>query len=211
MFTGIIQHRGHVRSVRKSSGGLVLSVEAGPPADDAAVGDSVCVSGVCLTVKETADRVLDFDVTGETRSLTTLGQLTEGAPVNLEPSLRPADRLGGHFVTGHIDGTGSLTRRTDTPADTRMTFETDEVLTRMMILKGSVAVDGVSLTLTDVSEGSFAVALIPHTLSVTTLGLMTPGDRVNIETDLIGKWVLKAAGSPGGAVTEDFLRKHGFA
>ncbi|HUW58690.1 MAG TPA: riboflavin synthase [Planctomycetota bacterium] len=211
MFTGIIRHLGHVGSVRTSSRGIVLSVRAGPVAEDANIGDSVCVSGVCLTVKEKTGGLLGFDVSGETLSLTTLGHLAQGAPVNLEPSLRPSDRMGGHFVTGHVDGTGSLTRRTERPGETRLTFRTDEVLTRMMVLKGSVAVDGVSLTLTDVSEGNFGVVLVPHTLSVTTLGSMVPGDRVNIETDLIGKWVLKALGSSGGGLTEDFLREHGFA
>ncbi len=211
MFTGIVEHPGRVTSAQRTADGLVLSVDAPPLARDAKIGDSISVSGTCLTVTETSGDVLRFDVTGETLSLTTLGDLTEGTPVNLEPSLRPSDRMGGHFVTGHIDGIATLTGRTETPGETRMTFQTDAALTEMMILKGSVAVDGVSLTLTDVSEGTFSVALIPHTLSVTTLGAVRPGGRVNIETDLIGKWVLKALGQAGGTVTEEFLREHGFA
>ena len=211
MFTGIVQHLGRVTSAHRTADRLVLSVDAPPSAQDAKIGDSISVSGVCLTVTGTSGDVLRFDVTGETLSLSTLGDLTEGALVNLEPSLRPSDRMGGHFVTGHIDGIGTLTERTETPGETRMTFRTDAAVTQMMILRGSVAVDGVSLTLTDVSEGTFSVVLIPHTLSVTTLGTIRPGGRVNIETDLIGKWVLKALGQAGGTVTEDFLREHGFA
>lgn len=211
MFTGIVQHVGRVTSALRAVGRLVLSANAPPLARDAGTGDSIAVNGVCLTVTEISGDVLSLDVTGETLSLTTLGDLAEGALVNLEPSLRPADRMGGHFVTGHIDGIGTVTERTETPGETRMTFRTDAALTEMMIPKGSVAVEGVSLTLTDVSEGTFSVVLIPHTLSVTTLGAIRPGGRVNIETDLIGKWVLKALGQAGGALTEDFLREHGFA
>ncbi|KPJ56447.1 MAG: hypothetical protein AMS16_02375 [Planctomycetes bacterium DG_58] len=211
MFTGIVQHLGRVTSAQRTAGGLVLSVEAPPAAQDARIGDSISVSGVCLTVTGTSGDVLRFDVTGETLSMTTLDDLTEDLLVNVEPSLRPSDRMGGHFVTGHIDGIGALTERTDTPGETRMTFRTDAAVTQMMILKGSVALDGVSLTLTHVSEGTFGVVLIPHTLSVTTLGTIRPGARVNIETDLIGKWVLKALGRADDTISEDFLREHGFA
>lgn len=211
MFTGIIQYLGTVESARKPAGRLTLSIQAGPIAQDARVGDSICVRGVCLTVAETRGSLLAFDAIGETLSRTTLGQLTKGDPVNLEPSLKPSDRMGGHFVTGHIDGTAVLSDVTETPGELRQTFQADPSLCRMMIPKGSVAIDGVSLTLTDVAEASFAVALIPHTLSVTTLGSIHPGECVNVETDLIGKWVLKALGGSGRALTEEFLREYGFA
>jgi len=220
MFTGIVQCLGRVTSARRSAGRLILRVEAGPAAEDARVGDSICVSGVCLTVTEKSARTLAFDVIGETLSATTLGTVDEGDAVNLEPSLRPSDRLGGHFVTGHVDGTGALSERVQAPGEVRMTFLVDPQLTRMMLPKGSVAVDGVSLTLTGVSDGKFSVALIPHTLSVTTLGALRPGARVNVETDLIGKWVVKALGNGirplngakgSDAISEDFLREHGFA
>jgi riboflavin synthase len=188
-----------------------MSIDAGPVAGEAVVGDSICVSGVCLTVARKSGGMLAFDVIGETLSLTTLAALQAGDAVNLEPSLRPSDRMGGHFVTGHVDGTATLRERVETPGEVRMTFHADPRLTRMMLPKGSVAVDGVSLTLTDVSEGEFRVALIPHTLSVTTLGTLQPRGRVNVETDLIGKWVLKAVGKSEDTLTEDFLRQHGFA
>jgi riboflavin synthase len=211
MFTGIIQCLGRVTSARKSAGRLALAVDAGALAGETRVGDSVCVSGVCLTVTENSARTLAFDVIGETLSLATLETLQSGDAVNLELSLRPSDRMGGHFVNGHVDGTASLRERAATPGEVRLTFQADPRLTRMMIPKGSVAVDGVSLTLTDVSDREFRVALIPHTLSVTTLGTLQPRGRVNVETDLVGKWVLKAVGKSEGTLTEDFLREHGFA
>jgi riboflavin synthase len=212
LFTGVIQHLGRVRTTRRSAEGLSLSVDAGPLAADASMGDSICVNGVCLTVTRMEGQLLSFDVVGETLSLSALAELHDDDPVNLEPSIRPADRIGGHFVTGHVDGVGTVSLRTQSAGDVRMVFQADPMLARMMIPKGSVAVDGVSLTLTRVTEGGeFAVALIPHTLAVTTLGMRRPGDRVNVETDLIGKWVARVLGKADGRVTEDFLREHGFA
>jgi riboflavin synthase len=211
MFTGIVQHLGRVKSAQVTGGRLALSVDAGPVAGDAKVGDSICVNGVCLTVVQRKGPALSFDVIGETLKLTTLGELAQGDPVNLEPSLRPSDRMGGHFVTGHIDGVATAASRDESAGEVRMNFRADAALTRQMIPKGSVAVDGVSLTLVEAGEGSFSVALIPHTLAVTTLGVREPGSRVNVETDLIGKWVLKALGKSEGGVTEQFLREHGFA
>ncbi len=227
MFTGIVRHLGRVAAVSKSSEKLALSVEAGPLAEDARIGDSICVSGVCLTVTAKSPKALSFDVIGETLSRTTLGKLQRGDSANLEPSLRPSDRLGGHFVTGHVDGIATVAERVDAPGEVRLTFQAEPALTRMMIPKGSVAVDGVSLTLTEVSEERFGVALIPHTLSQTTLGAIQTGDRVNIETDLLGKWVVKALGLGKGdsplnntegtvpfsadPISEQFLREHGFA
>ncbi len=210
MFTGIVQHLGRVVEAAGSSGALRLAVDAGPLAAETNTGDSVCVSGVCLTVAERAGDVLHFDVIDETLSRSTLGDLRRGDAVNLELSLRPADRLGGHFVTGHVDGVAMVTTRRETPGEVRMELSCDGALTRQMIAKGSVALDGVSLTLTEVGEGRFEVALIPHTLSVTTLGKRRAGDRVNVETDLLGKWVLKALGK-GEGISEGFLREHGFA
>ena len=213
MFTGIVQHLGRVREARMTSERLRLTVVSGPLATGAAFGDSVCVNGVCLTVTDAAAQDLTFDVIGETLSRSTLGELSRDAPVNLEPSLRPTDRLGGHFVTGHIDGVGTVAEVLQSPSEVRMRFWADVSLTGMMIPRGSITVDGVSLTLTDAADGSFGVALIPHTLQETTLGMRRAGDHVNIETDLIGKWVVKllAKGDRSGGVTEEFLREHGFA
>ena len=210
MFTGIVQYLGRVVAASPSSGALKLSVYAGPLAAETKVGDSVSVNGVCLTVSDRSGEPLTFDVIGETLDRSTLGELRTGDPVDLELALRPVDRMGGHFVTGHIDGVATVGSRRDSPAEVRVAFSSDPSLTRQMIPKGSVAVDGVSLTLTAVGQGSFEVALIPHTLEVTTLGARRAGDRVNIETDLLGKMVLKALGKDSG-LTEDFLREHGFA
>ena len=212
MFTGIVQHLGRVDSALHSAGRLRLTVSAGSVAEDAAVGDSILTSGVCLTVTHVADDLLTFDVIDETLGISTLGVLREGDAVNLEPSLRASDRLGGHFVTGHVDGVATLRDRTETAGEVRMVFTAEATLTTMMIHKGSVALDGISLTLTEVGETHFSVALIPHTLAVTTLGGLSPGERVNVETDLIGTWVLKALGKMGTVpISESFLREHGFA
>ena len=138
--------------------------------------------------------ILAFDAGPETLQRTNLGQLTPGMHVNLERSLRAGDRLGGHFVTGHIDATGTLAERRDDWEWSTFWFQVPAALTRQMVSKGSVAVDGVSLTLVEIEAERFSVALIPHTLSVTTLGKLQPGDSVNIETDLLAKYVQKAAG-----------------
>ncbi len=209
MFTGIVQYLGRVVSASRSSGAMRLAVYAGPLAAETRIGDSVAVNGCCLTVSDRSGEPLTFDVIGETLSHSTLGALGVGDSVNLELALRPADRMGGHFVTGHVDGVATVAGRRESSAEVRISFACDASLTRQMIPKGSVSVDGVSLTLTSVGEGSFEVALIPHTIEVTTLGARRPGDRVNIETDVLGKMVLRALGRDSG-ISEGFLREHGF-
>jgi len=189
MFTGLVELMATIVEVNAAPPGRRIVVAAPDFAGSVAIGDSIAVNGCCLTVIEVRDANLAFDAGPETLERTNLGQLVAGSSVNLERSLRVGDRLGGHFVTGHTDGVATLTERVETPGETRMTFRTDAALTQMMILKGSLAVDGVSLTLTDVSEGSFSVALIPHTLAMTTLGSLTVGDAVNLETDLVAKYV----------------------
>lgn len=189
MFTGLVESMGIVLQVARQGPGRRLSIDAAAAADGAAEGDSICVNGCCLTVVSVDGSRLDFEAGEETLSRTNLGQLGEGSRVNLERALRVGDRLGGHYVTGHVDGLGRLQRRQDDPPWAKLWFAVASELTLQMASKGSVAVDGVSLTLVDVTDDAFSVALIPHTLSMTTLGRLTEGDPVNIETDILAKYV----------------------
>ena len=179
MFTGIVREVGTVASFDGAR--LVVATHT-----DAAVGDSVAISGVCLTVTARGNGTLAFDVVGETLSRTTLGKLAAGSRVNVEPSLRAGDPLGGHIVQGHVDGVGSLRERTGLTW-----FDSPPEITRYCVEKGSIAVDGTSLTVAAVDDRGFAVALIPHTLEATTLGELEPGDPVNLEVDVFAKYVEK--------------------
>ena len=185
MFTGIVRELGTVVSFD----GRRLVVAATETASGAGVGDSVAVAGVCLTVVEAAEGRLAFDVVPETVSRTALGRLQPGSAVNLEPSLRVGDQLGGHVVQGHVDGVGRV-RSSAPEGDSRRTWiDAPEEVVRYCLEKGSIAVDGVSLTVTAVDDDGFEVALIPHTLTVTTLGRLEAGDAVNLEVDVLGKVV----------------------
>jgi riboflavin synthase len=166
-----------------------LVIRAPSLAQEMQVGASIAVNGCCLTVVDVQAETFGFDAGAETLSRTNLGRLTAGSYVNLERSLRLGDRLGGHFVTGHIDGVGQLERRIDDKDWSTFWFRVPAELSRQMASKGSIAVDGVSLTLVDVEPGRFSVALIPHTLKVTTLGPLEVGDPVNLETDVLAKYV----------------------
>jgi riboflavin synthase len=189
MFTGLVQTLATIAFVHAEPPGKRLGVCAPSVTATARVGDSIAVNGCCLTVVEIAGETLAFEAGPETLRRTNLGELTPGGQVNLEASLRMGDALGGHFVTGHIDGVGTVAERHDDGAWTTIWFACAADLSRQMTSKGSVAVDGVSLTLVDVERERFSVQLIPHTLSVTTLGLRQVGDRVNLETDLLAKYV----------------------
>ncbi len=193
MFTGLVEELGIVREVLHRANDRRLTITGPTIANDVQIGASIAVSGCCLTVVH-VDRDacnLTFEAGEETLRCTTLGSLSEGDGVNLERSLKLNDRLGGHFVTGHVDGIGTLMERTDDERWSFMRFSCHEPLSRMMASKGSVAVDGVSLTLVDVGDGQFTVALIPHTLSVTTLGRLSVGASVNIEADILAKYVAR--------------------
>ena len=185
MFTGIVLEVGTVAAFDGSR----LVVEAPETTADAAVGDSVSVAGACLTVVEVKEGRLAFDVVPETLSRTVLQRLGPGSSVNLEPSLRVGDRLGGHVVQGHVDAVGRV-RSIEPEGDSRrMWIDAPEAVLGYCIEKGSIAVDGVSLTVTAFEDDGFEVALIPHTLAVTTLGRLEPGDEVNLEADVLGKVV----------------------
>jgi len=193
MFSGIVEKLGRVVSVTKNPGkSALIKVAVGKLAKGVRVGDSVCVNGVCLTVTGRSRGVVLFDAIEETLRVTNLGELRKGSRVDIERSIMPTDRIGGHFVTGHIDGVGKIMKiEKEVDASVKMWIESAPELTGMMIRKGSVAVDGISLTLVDVAASRFSVCLIPHTLSVTTLGQKTEGDSVNLEVDMIGKYVRK--------------------
>jgi riboflavin synthase len=189
MFTGLVELLGTIEDVLPEGPGVRLLVRAAEIAADAAIGDSIAINGCCLTVVSRAGDLLGFEAGSETLSRTNLGRLAKGSAANLERSLKVGDRLGGHFVSGHIDALGTLDERRDEGPWSFLWFRVPAALTRQMASKGSVAVDGVSLTLVEVEAERFSVALIPHTLSVTTLGRLQPGDSVNIETDLLAKYV----------------------
>ncbi|MEX1224112.1 MAG: riboflavin synthase [Pirellulales bacterium] len=188
MFTGLVETLGQVVAVDDEPPGKRIVIEAPIIAADADVGDSIAVNGCCLTLVACAGPTLSFDAGPETLSRTNLGALSSGGKVNLERSLKVGDRLGGHFVTGHIDRLGHLELREDDAEWSTLWFSMPAELSVQMVSKGSIAVDGVSLTLIDVEAARFSVQLIPHTLSVTTLGLLQPGDAVNLETDLLAKY-----------------------
>ena len=192
MFTGLVEGRGTVRRMAPEGAALRLAVEV-PEAlhsdGGCRLGDSVAINGCCLTVVETDGRLWSFQAGQETLSKTNLGRLRPGDAVNLERSLPVDGRWGGHFVQGHVDGVGEVASVEPDDEWVFMRFHVPTELARMMVPKGSVAVDGVSLTLVDVEAERFSVALIPHTLEVTTLGLRRKGDLVNIETDILGKYV----------------------
>jgi riboflavin synthase len=211
LFTGLIEDVGKVVSVERTGAGARIAVETRIPLGEVAVGDSVAVSGACLTVLSKSGGRFLADVSAETLARTTLGGKRPGDPVNLERALSLQARLGGHLVYGHVDGTGAV-RETRQSGDGRVFhIRTDPNIMKYLVFKGSVAVDGVSLTASAVRPDGFEVALIPLTLEWTTFGTLRPGDPVNIETDIIGKYVEKLAGRGGPGVSLDFLRDRGFA
>jgi len=217
MFTGIIEQIGTVAAVVETGNGRRITVRAPGLAETTDPGDSITVDGACLTVAELNGPEFTADVSPETLRVTTLGDLRSGDPVNLERALSSDARLGGHFVLGHVDTVGTITRITARGGFTEMAFSMPEEFRRYLVLKGSVAVDGVSLTIAALLEPGFSVALIPVTLAETTLGGKRIGGKVNIETDILGKYVWNylhgdAAWSSSGEsrLTVDKLRAAGF-
>jgi riboflavin synthase len=192
VFTGIVRERGRVASFDGTRLVLETSLQA-------VVGDSIAVDGVCLTVVAGGEATLEFDVVPETLSRSTLGKLEPGAVANVEPALRVGEELGGHLVQGHVDGVGRV-REVEPEGDgRRMWIEASPDVLRYCVEKGSITVSGVSLTVADLEDGAFAVALVPHTLHETTLGELGPGDDVNVEVDVIGKYVERLHQLPGYA------------
>jgi len=191
MFTGLVAELGEAIALKRHPKGAVLEVKAGETSAAAAIGDSIAISGACLTVTEVKRGTMSFDLSEETLRSTTLGSIKPGDRVNLESSLRADGKLGGHFVTGHVDAVGRIKSRVREGETFKFEIEAPPKVLDFLVEKGSVAIDGISLTVVDVLSGSFTVVIIPHTAEVTTIGLKGPGDAVNLEADILGKYVLR--------------------
>lgn len=215
MFTGLIQAVGKVRSLKRQGHSATLQIESDLVAEDLQLGESIAVNGACLTVVAWDERSFTADVSPETLDRTNLGLLRPNAQVNLERALRLSDRLGGHLVSGHIDCVATVKRRFKDQNAVRFEFTVPSEVMRYLVEKGSVAVDGISLTVNSVTEDSFSLAVIPHSLERTTLKDCAEGAKVNIETDLIGRYVerlLTRGETPksGAGINLEFLAKNGF-
>ncbi len=212
MFTGLIENTGRVGAfIRRGEAGL-LTVESQLPTAEIAIGDSVSVNGACLTVTEKGSSTLTFDVSPESITRTTIGKLRSGSRVNLERALKLGDRLGGHIVSGHIDCCGQLSRSEVRSGNQLLQFTLPAEHVRYLVEKGSVAIDGISLTVNSVTRDGFSVNIIPHTMVSTTLEHIRTGDAVNIETDIIGKYVekLTVPWKTGGNLSMKTLAENGF-
>lgn len=214
MFTGIVEYLGTVKACQPKGGGLNLSVDIGDLSNQVKLGDSVAVNGLCLTATNIQGGVVDFDVSGESINKTTIGQVKTGDKVNIELAMQPSGRFGGHIMQGHVDGTAAV-RSIDKKGDYwDITFAADKDLLDDMVVKGSVAVSGISLTVARMDEQSFTVAIIPTTISETILKNIKVGDKVNIETDVICKVVKKQLKQilpdTAGGLTIDKLKDMGF-
>jgi len=216
MFSGIVEEMGAVQGIDKGLAGAKFSILASVILDDLRVGDSVSVSGACLTVTHFEDHGFSVDVSTETLNHTILSKITMGTPINLERAMKLNARMGGHLVTGHVDGIGILRAREQDGNAAQLTVEAPEDIMRYCVTKGSITMDGISLTINAVTDRSFVVAIIPYTAKVTTIGLKQVGDYVNLESDLIGKYVerlLQANGTlpspPAPIIDKDYLQKRG--
>ena len=215
MFTGIVEEMGAVMSLDKTLAGTRMTVLASTVMSDLKIGDSVSVDGICLTIVSRGEREFSVEVSPETLSVTALGQLIPGAPVNLERAMKLNERIGGHLVAGHVDGVGTIRSRHQEGNAILFTIEAPPEILRYCIVKGSITVDGISLTINEVTNHGFSVAIIPHTAKVTTLGLKQVNDPVNLESDLIGKYVERLlqersqlpTGTP--IIDRDYLSKRG--
>ena len=195
MFTGIVQDVGQIAALEARGGDLRVTIEVDRLSlEEARAGDSIAVSGVCLTVLDLTSRTFAADVSNETRSLTTFGEFVIGSRVNLEPALRAGDALGGHLVSGHVDGLGTVLDLSGDARSMRVRFQAPSALSRYLARKGSVTIDGVSLTVNEVDGDVFGVNLIPHTWTVTTLGALAVGRRVNLEIDQVARYVERLLG-----------------
>lgn len=211
MFTGLVVEMGNVVSLTKKGNSARLSLDAKTLSRDAKLGDSIAINGTCLTVVEVKDTVLAFDLSDETLKSSNLGELKARDRVNLEPALRLDDRLGGHFVTGHIDGAGRIRSKTLEGEVYKIVIETEPWMAEYLVEKGSVAVDGISLTVVDVLRDGFSLVIIPHTARLTTIGFKGPGDRVNVEVDILGKYVQRFLHNRRDGGLMQTLKEQGFA
>jgi riboflavin synthase len=216
MFTGIVEEMGVVKAVETTLAGARLTIFAAAIMDDLPVGASVSVNGACLTVVTVGEREFTVDLSPETVSVTALGKLGAGEPVNLERAMKLNERIGGHLVAGHVDAVGWVRDRRQEGNAVVLTIEAPPEILRYCVPKGSVTIDGTSMTLNNLTDRSFSVAVIPHTAKVTTLGVKKVGDPVNLESDLIGKYVerllqdrAQLSAKPPPAIDRDYLQKRG--
>mgnify|MGYP001812543056 FL=1 len=212
MFTGIIKALGRIERMTPIGGDVRLSIDsAGLPWSEYTIGDSIAVNGVCLTAVALRDSGFDTDVSNETLAVTALKSLADGAAVNLEPALAAGERLGGHLVSGHVDCTGRVTTISEDARSLRLEFELPEEYSRYVAKKGSICIDGVSLTINAVKANGFSVNIIPHTAEVTVIGDYRTGTEVNIEVDLVARYLERLLTRDGGGLDLDKLREHGYA
>lgn len=213
MFTGLVEEIGKIKNISMGSRSAEITIEAKRILDDVKLGDSISTNGVCLTVTSFDKTTFTVDVMPETMKVTNLGELRIGSRVNLERALRLGDRLGGHIVSGHIDGTGELESFRKDDIATLVTISAAPEIMKYIIKKGSIAIDGTSLTVYDLDRRSFSVSIIPHTKDETTLLDKKPGDIVNLECDLVGKYIESFSNfnkKEKSQITEDYLREKGF-
>lgn len=216
MFTGIIQSVGTIAATQPRGGDMRLRIQTGKlDLGDVQLGDSIAVNGVCLTAVELPGDGFWADVSGETLQRTGIGKLDMGSKVNLEKALTPTTRLGGHLVSGHVDGVGRVTRRYDDGRSVRFHIQAPDELARYIAEKGSICVDGISLTVNAVNGAEFELNIVPHTLQETIMGTYKPGTEVNLEVDLIARYLERLvlgdkAAQPGSGISEAFLAEHGF-
>lgn len=216
MFTGIVEEVGRIKAMAKGTHSSVLTIEGKVIFEDMHIGDSICVNGVCLTVTDFSGVTFTADVMHETLNRSGLGQLSAGSPVNLERAMSAEGRFGGHIVSGHIDGTGTIGKLRRDDNAIWYTVNAGEGIMKYVVEKGSIAIDGISLTVATVTDTAFQVSVIPHTAAETILGQKATGDMVNLENDIIGKYVEKLMqygkqqSEPENRITMDFLAKAGF-
>ncbi len=212
MFTGIIKASGEIAAMQRKGGDVRLTVRSqGLPWSDYEPGESIAVNGVCLTAVALHDDGFDTDVSVETLNVTGLGKLGVGSPVNLEPALSLGERLGGHLVSGHVDCTGRVSSRAADARSIRFTIEIPAEYSRYVAKKGSVCVDGVSLTINEVSGNSFEINIIPHTAEVTIIDNYEVGTVVNVEVDMLARYIERLLNPDGTGISEEFLEAHGYA
>lgn len=217
MFTGIVEEIGHIRRIKRGDLWIVLEVSAQKVLKDVKLGDSIAVNGTCLTVTSFTRDAFSVDVMPETLKKTSLASIGIGSPVNLERAMAAGDRFGGHFVSGHVDGTGKIVEKKPYGNAIVITIEATEDVLRYIIPKGSISIDGISLTVVDTNPSSFKVSIIPHTMKETVLQHKNPGDVVNLECDMIGKYIerfilIRESRNSGKStsITADFLAENGF-
>lgn len=212
MFTGIIKASGTISAIKRQGGDVRLTIRSrGLPWPDYDIGESIAVNGVCLTAVAFHDDGFDTDASVETLDVTALGTLEVGSPVNLEPSISLGERLGGHLVSGHVDCTGTVTSRAADARSIRLAIEIPAEYSRYVAKKGSVCVDGVSLTINEVSASGFEINIIPHTAEVTIIDNYTVGTIVNVEVDMLARYIERLLIPDGSGITKDFLETHGYA